>query len=90
MRKSELVDTLKEAAGLTRVRADECLCKLCDIIAAELLGGGEITLPGIGKLKTRDAAARSGRNPKTGEAIQIPAGKRAVFVAAKELKDSLK
>lgn len=67
-----------------------CFDSLCDVMAAELLGGGEVPLPGIGKLKAKKTAARKGRNPRTGESVDIPAGKRVRFVACKELKEALK
>ena len=63
---------------------------LGDVAAAELLGGGEVPLPGIGKLKLKNTAARKGRNPKTGETMNIPAGKKVGFTTCKELKEALK
>lgn len=90
MTKAELVHAFKEATGLTTIQSGEYLNRLGDIMAAELLGGGEIPLPGIGKLYARQSAARTGRNPQTGEALQIPARRGAVFKAGKSLKDALK
>lgn len=52
--------------------------------------GGELSLPGVGKLKVKQAAARPGRNPKTGETLTIPAHKKVVFTACKELKEAMK
>ena len=69
---------------------EKTLDVLCGVAAAELLGGGEVPLPGIGKLKAKKAAARKGRNPQTGEAMDIPAGKKVQFVPGKELKNALK
>lgn len=66
------------------------LAALGEVMAAELLGGGEIPLPGVGKLKVKETAARKGRNPKTGESIDIPAGSKVVFTACKELKEAMK
>ena len=68
---------------------EKMLETLGDVVAAELLGDGEITLPGLGKLKARKTAARPGRNPRTGETLQIPAGRKIVFVPFKELKEAL-
>jgi len=68
---------------------EKMLDALGDVAAAELLGGGEITLPSLGKLKIRKTAARTGRNPRTGESLPIPAGKKVVFVPSKELKEAL-
>ena len=89
MTKAELVKAWKEVAGITTVHAEEYLKRLGDIMVAELLGGGEVPLPGIGKLVVRETAARAGRNPRTGEAIDIPARKKVVLQAGKELKDFL-
>ena len=60
------------------------------VAAAELLGGGEIPLPGLGKLKSKDIAARHGRNPRTGETLDIPAHKAVTFTACKDLKEAMK
>lgn len=93
MTKAELLKNWHESA-LTDTRSiahtDVLLDSLCNVIAAELLGGGEIPLPGVGKLKVKATPARAGRNPKTGEAIDIPAGRKVVFVSGKELKEALK
>ena len=61
------------------------------VVATSELGteGGEITLPGLGKLKADVRAARTGRNPATGAAVEIPAKNVVKFVAAKALKDAL-
>ena len=58
--------------------------------AAELLGGGEVTLPRLGKFKSKAVAARKGRNPRTGEILEIPAGKKLVFITCKELKEAMR
>lgn len=90
MTKAELVKAFQEATELTGAQAGEYLNRLGDIMAAELLGGGEVPLPGIGKLVVKEAAARTGRNPQTGEPIAIPAGKKVVLKVGKELKESFK
>lgn len=76
-------------AMTTKAGVDATLRALGDVVAAELASGGEITLPGLGKLKAETRAARSGRNPTTGAEIAIPAKTVAKFVAAKALKDAL-
>lgn len=92
MTKAELLKNWHEFA-LTDTRstahADVLLDSLCNVIAAELLGGGEITLPHLGKLKIKRTAARKGRNPRTGEVIDIASKKSVAFVTAKALKDAL-
>ena len=90
MTKAELVKAFKEATQVTATEAEEYINRLGDIMAAELLGGGEVSLPAIGKLKVQDTAARKGRNPRTGETINIPAGKKLKLSMSKEFKDFLK
>jgi len=62
---------------------------LADVTAGQLATEKEISLPGIGKLTTASKAARTGRNPRTGEAVQIPASTSVKFKAAKSLKDAV-
>lgn len=62
---------------------------LCYVIAAELKAGGEVALPGVGKLKVTRLPARQGRNPRTGEPLAIPSRKKAVLAMSKELKDMM-
>ena len=86
-------ETLREdypALTTTMGTAEKTLDVLCGVAAAELLGCGEVPLPGVGKLKAKTTAARKGRNPRTGESVDIPAGKKVHFVACKELKEALK
>lgn len=94
-RKEWIDEALKTARGthersLNLTDMGAALDSLCEVAAAELLGGGEVPLPGIGKLKAKTTAARKGRNPRTGESLDIPAGKKVLFVACKELKEALK
>lgn len=62
---------------------------LGELVAEQLKAGGEITLPGIGKLAVTERAGRTGRNPQTGEAVEIPAAKVPKFKAAKALKEAV-
>ncbi len=78
------------ALALTLGAVEKTLDALCGVAAAELLGGGEVPLPGIGKLKTKKTSARTGRNPRTGESVNIPAGTRVRLVVGKELKEALR
>lgn len=88
MTKAELVKTFQEATQLPANQAQEYLERFGDIAAAELLGGGEIPLPGVGKLVIKDRAARKGRNPRTGEAVDIPAKRVLVVNLSKDFKES--
>ena len=88
MNKVELLKTFQEATQLPANQAKEYLERFGDIAAAELIGGGEVPIPGVGKLVIKKRAARKGRNPKTGEALDIPA-KRVLGVSlGKEFRES--
>ena len=95
MTKSELLKEWQEEAskhipgGLSMVKHDALLNTLCKVIAAELAAGGEVPLPHIGKLQVRDVAARTGRNPATGEPIEIPAKRKVALVVGQAMKDAL-
>lgn len=71
-----------------RMDMKSSLSALCDVAAAELLAGGEIPLPGLGKLKVKERAARTCRNPRTGEAIAVPPSRKAVFAPCKDFRES--
>lgn len=75
--------------ALSRTDMESALAAFCDVAAAELLAGGEISLPTLGKLKVKETAARTGRNPRTGERIDIPAGRKVVFSPGKDFKEAL-
>jgi DNA-binding protein HU-beta len=75
---------------ITKTQVEAVMDALGKVAAAELLEGGEVPLPGLGKLKAKHLAAKKGRNPKTGEDLDIPARTGVKFVPGKELKDLLK
>ena len=79
-----------DAMHISKTVVGHVLDALGDVAAAELLGGRSVSLPGLGKLKTEQRAARVGRNPRTGEPIQIAARTAVKFEAGKELKEALK
>ncbi|MFZ4539274.1 HU family DNA-binding protein [Propionivibrio sp.] len=89
MNQAELVATIASITGETQKTVEHVLKTTADVIGVELHEGGEATLPGIGKLVANAKAARTGRNPKTGEAITIAARTVPVFRAAKALKDAV-
>ena len=89
MTKAELVKRFKDENGLTAVQAANCIEQLCEVIVNELDRGEKVPLPGIGQLIVKARAARSGRNPRTGAAVEVPAGKRLTLKVSKELKDRL-
>jgi DNA-binding protein HU-beta len=75
--------------GIAKTAVKAVLDALAHTTQAELKKGGEITLPGIGKLTVKKTTARTGRNPRTGDPVEIPAKNKPVFTAAKALKDSV-
>lgn len=89
MNKQELVDKVAEAADLPKVKAQEAVEAIIDTIKSSLKNGDEVRLVGFGTFTVSDRAATTGRNPRTGEAIKIPASKSPKFKAGKELKDAV-
>jgi len=88
MKKSDLVAAIKPANASAAV-TESVLDALGAVIQEQLSGGGEVTLPGIGKLSVTERAARTGRHPQTGEEIKIAARRVPKFTAAKALKDAV-
>ena len=89
MNKSELVAHIATSAGLTKAQATAALQAFETSVIDTLANGGEVTLIGFGTFKVTDRAARTGRNPKTGEEIQIVASKVPTFKAGKAFKEAL-
>lgn len=89
MNKTELVAAIAEKAGIAKKDAEKALGAFVDTVAGELKDGGKIQLVGFGTFEVRARAARTGKNPRTGEKIEIAASKNPVFKAGKALKDSL-
>jgi DNA-binding protein HU-beta len=89
MNKGELVSKIAEQAELKKAEAEKALNALISTVTEELANGGEIALVGFGTFKVSERAARSGRNPQTGETIQIAAAKVPSFKAGKGLKDAV-
>lgn len=89
MNKQELVTSVAEKAGLTKKDAEKAINAVIDSIKGALNTGDKVSLVGFGTFEVRARAARSGRNPQTGDAIKIPAGKVPAFRPGKELKDSV-
>ncbi|SDH82012.1 HU family DNA-binding protein [Pseudomonas panipatensis] len=87
--KDQLVRDIADSLDLTQAAVRGVFEQLAQIVQDSLENGEELTLPGIGKLKVAERAARSGRNPQTGKTIQIAAKKVVRFVPAKALADSL-
>ncbi|MCJ8146476.1 MULTISPECIES: HU family DNA-binding protein [Acinetobacter] len=89
MNKSELIDAIAQKGGLTKVDAGKALDATIESISAALKAGDTVTLVGFGSFSVKERAARTGRNPKTGAELKIPASKVPSFKAGKGLKDSV-
>jgi len=89
MNKSELIDAIASEAGLSKADAARALNAATDAITSAMASGNGVQLTGFGSFVVRDRAARTGRNPQTGEAIQIAASKVAAFKAGKTLKEAI-
>ena len=85
MNKAELVSAMAEKAGLTNAQAKKALDAMIDTTVNTLKEGNKLTLVGFGTFSVCDKAARTGRNPKTGETIKIAAKKVTKFKAGSEM-----
>ena len=89
MNKSELIEAVASAADLSKAEAGRAVDATFDAIARSLKKGDKVSLVGFGTFEVRKRAARTGRNPKTGETIKIKASKVPAFKAGKGLKDTV-
>ena len=87
MNKAELIAAVAEKAELSKKDAEKAVKALTDVISEELVKGEKIQLVGFGTFEVSERAAREGRNPKSGEIMNIPASKTPKFKAGKALKD---
>ena len=89
MNKAELIDAIALKANLSKKDADAALSATVAAITEALKGGDKVQLVGFGTFAVKARAARTGRNPKTGEAIEVAAAKVPTFAAGKALKDAV-
>ncbi len=89
MNKAELIDMVASAADLSKSSATNVVDSVFSGITNSLKQGESVTLVGFGTFSVSERAARTGRNPRTGEAITIPAARSPKFKAGKALKDAL-
>lgn len=96
MNNNQLIDALiakhhqkREMCLISKADMTAVVEGLSDIVHEQLARGDKITLPGIGKFTVAERAARTGRNPQTGEALEIPASRQPKFKAAKVLKEAV-
>ncbi len=89
MNKAELIDAVAASTGLSKADATRSVESVLSTISGTLSRGDSVALVGFGTFQVKQRAARTGRNPKTGAAIQIPASKVPSFKAGKALKDAV-
>jgi len=89
LNKNDLVATVASSTGLSKSDAAKAVEGVFDAISAALKKGEEVRLVGFGTFSVAKRAASTGRNPRTGESIKIPASKQPKFKAGKGLKDSV-
>lgn len=89
MNKTELIAAMAEASGLSKKDCEAALAAFITTTESALKAGNKVQLVGFGSFEVKERAARIGRNPKTKEAIEIPASRAPVFKPSKALKDSL-
>ena len=87
MNKSELIAAVSKQTDLTKKDAEAAVNAVTDVITDALKAGDKVQLVGFGTFETRERAARTGKNPQTGETIEIAASKVPAFKAGKALKD---
>ncbi|HUN59854.1 MAG TPA: HU family DNA-binding protein [Candidatus Binataceae bacterium] len=89
MTKADLIEGLANKLGLNRIDAEKAVNFVLDDIITALKQGERVNISGFGTFSVSDRHARTGRNPKTGETIEISASRSAKFKPGKQLKDSL-
>ncbi len=89
MNKTELISAIAEKAGMTKKDAEKALAAVIDTLTDAMVQGDKVTLVGFGAFETKTREARMGRNPKTKEAIEIPATRIPVFKAGAALKNAV-
>ena len=89
MNKTELIEAMAKQTGLSKKDADAAVKAFTEVVTKELKKGEKVTLIGFGTFEVAKRAARTGKNPQTGESIKIKACKAPKFKAGKAFKDAL-
>lgn len=89
MNKSELIAKVAEKAGITKKDAEKAVAGIFASVQEALVAGDKVQVIGFGTFEVRERAARTGRNPQSGEEIKIPATKSPAFKPGKALKDAV-
>ncbi len=89
MNKTELIAAVSEKTGVSKKDCEKTISAMLDQVAESLAQGDKVQIVGFGSFEVKERQARTGRNPKTGEAVEIAASKAPVFKAGKALKDTV-
>jgi len=89
MTKAELIDAIQGSTGRSKKETAEIIDAVFDAVGNAISTGGRFSYPGFGTFTVRERKARTGRNPRTGETLKIPASKTVAFKPAPTLKDTL-
>ncbi len=89
MKKTELIAAVAEKSGITKKDAESAVAAVIDTITSALVANDKVQLVGFGTFEVRERGARTGRDPRTNKAIEIPASKAPAFKAGKVLKDAV-
>lgn len=89
MNKGDLIESIAKQSGLSKADSNRALDACFDAITGSLMQGERVSLPGFGSFSTSQRAARTGRNPQTGETIRIKARTAVSFKASSKLKDAV-
>lgn len=87
MNKGELVDKIASTANLSKSDAESALNAFIDAVQGSVAAGDKVSLPGFGSFSRTERSARTGRNPQTGQPVQIPASKAPKFTAGAKFKE---
>ncbi len=90
MNKAELINAVSEKAEISKKDTESAVNAFTNVVADALVNGDKVQIVGFGTFEVTERAARTGRNPKTGETIEIAASKSPKFKAGKALKDAIK
>lgn len=90
MNKTELITAMSEKAEISKKDAEKALSAFTNVVADTLVDGDKVAITGFGTFEVVERAARTGRNPQTGETLEIAASKSPKFKAGKALKDAVK
>ena len=89
MNKNELISAMAEKSGLTKADCEKALIAFTESVTDALKHGDKVQLVGFGTFEVKDREARTGRNPSTGETVEIAASKAPTFKAGKTLKEAV-